>query len=36
MKVEVRVPEWGAHAFTHFRPGFAPREHIKNHYNECG
>ena len=21
MKVEVRVPEWGAHAFTHFRPG---------------
>lgn len=22
MKVEVRVPEWGAHAFTHFRPGF--------------
>jgi hypothetical protein len=20
-KVEVRVPEWGAHAFTHFRPG---------------
>ena len=22
MKMEVRVPEWGAHAFTHFRPGF--------------
>jgi hypothetical protein len=22
MKVEVRVPEWGAHAFSHFRPGF--------------
>lgn len=21
MKMEVRVPEWGAHAFTHFRPG---------------
>jgi hypothetical protein len=21
MKVEVRAPEWGAHAFTHFRPG---------------
>jgi hypothetical protein len=21
MKVEVRVPEWNAHAFTHFRPG---------------
>jgi hypothetical protein len=21
MKVELRVPEWGAHAFTHFRPG---------------
>jgi hypothetical protein len=21
MKIEVRVPEWGAHAFTHFRPG---------------
>jgi len=21
MKVEIRVPEWGAHAFTHFRPG---------------
>ncbi len=21
IKVEVRVPEWGAHAFTHFRPG---------------
>lgn len=21
MKVEVRVPEWEAHAFTHFRPG---------------
>lgn len=21
LKVEVRVPEWGAHAFTHFRPG---------------
>jgi hypothetical protein len=21
MKVEVQVPEWGAHAFTHFRPG---------------
>ncbi len=21
MKLEVRVPEWGAHAFTHFRPG---------------
>jgi hypothetical protein len=21
MKVEARVPEWGAHAFTHFRPG---------------
>lgn len=23
MKVEVRVKEWGAHAFTHFRPGLA-------------
>ncbi len=23
MKVEVRVREWGAHAFTHFRPGLA-------------
>jgi len=23
MKVEVRVPEWGAHAFTHFRPGLS-------------
>lgn len=22
MKIEVRVPEWGAHAFSHFRPGF--------------
>ena len=22
MKMEVRVPEWKAHAFTHFRPGF--------------
>jgi hypothetical protein len=21
IKVEVRAPEWGAHAFTHFRPG---------------
>jgi hypothetical protein len=21
MKVEVQIPEWGAHAFTHFRPG---------------
>jgi hypothetical protein len=21
LKMEVRVPEWGAHAFTHFRPG---------------
>jgi hypothetical protein len=21
MKVEIQVPEWGAHAFTHFRPG---------------
>lgn len=21
MKVELQVPEWGAHAFTHFRPG---------------
>jgi hypothetical protein len=21
MKVEIRIPEWGAHAFTHFRPG---------------
>jgi hypothetical protein len=21
MKVEVQAPEWGAHAFTHFRPG---------------
>lgn len=21
MKIELRVPEWGAHAFTHFRPG---------------
>jgi hypothetical protein len=21
LKVEARVPEWGAHAFTHFRPG---------------
>jgi len=21
MKIEVRVPEWGAHAFTHLRPG---------------
>jgi|CXWL01.1.fsa_nt_gi hypothetical protein len=23
MKVEVRVAEWGAHAFTHFRPGLS-------------
>jgi hypothetical protein len=23
MKAEVRVAEWGAHAFTHFRPGLA-------------
>lgn len=23
MKAEVLVPEWGAHAFTHFRPGLA-------------
>lgn len=23
MKVEVRVPKWGAYAFTHFRPGLA-------------
>lgn len=23
MKVELLVPEWGAHAFTHFRPGLA-------------
>ena len=23
MKVEINVPEWGAHAFTHFRPGLA-------------
>ena len=23
MKIEVRVKEWGAHAFTHFRPGLA-------------
>lgn len=21
MKVEIQIPEWGAHAFTHFRPG---------------
>jgi hypothetical protein len=21
MKMEIRIPEWGAHAFTHFRPG---------------
>lgn len=21
MKIEIRVPEWGTHAFTHFRPG---------------
>lgn len=23
MKVELRIAEWGAHAFTHFRPGLA-------------
>jgi hypothetical protein len=23
MKVEINVPEWGAHAFTHFRPGLS-------------
>jgi hypothetical protein len=31
LKTEVRVPEWGAHAFTHFRPGLrAARTYQKN------
>ncbi len=29
MKVEVRVPEWGAHAFTHFRPGLRSARHYQ-------
>ncbi|MGH9969360.1 MAG: hypothetical protein ACREBG_16385 [Pyrinomonadaceae bacterium] len=29
MKVEVRVPEWGAHAFTHFRPGLQSARHYQ-------
>jgi hypothetical protein len=29
LKVEVRVPEWGAHAFTHFRPGLRSARHYQ-------
>jgi hypothetical protein len=45
MKVEVTVPEWGAHAFTHFRPGLAsarnyqkaaPREGVGTDYIASG
>jgi hypothetical protein len=45
MKVELRVPEWGAHAFTHFRPGLqaargyqasAPRGGLATDYIACG
>jgi hypothetical protein len=45
MKVEVTVPEWGAHAFTHFRPGLAsartyqkapPREGLGTDYIASG
>jgi len=45
MKVELRVKEWGAHAFTHFRPGLqaargyqtsAPRGGLATDYIACG
>jgi hypothetical protein len=45
MKVELRVKEWGAHAFTHFRPGLqsargyqasAPRGELATDYIACG
>ncbi len=29
LKMEVRVPEWGAHAFTHFRPGLRSARHYQ-------
>ena len=29
IKMEVRVPEWGAHAFTHFRPGLRSARHYQ-------
>jgi hypothetical protein len=45
IKVELRVREWGAHAFTHFRPGLqaargyqasAPRGELATDYIACG
>ena len=45
MKVELRVKEWGAHAFTHFRPGLqsargyqasTPRGGLATDYIACG
>jgi hypothetical protein len=45
MKVELRVKEWGAHAFTHFRPGLQaargyqaskPRGELATDYIACG
>ncbi|HYW73333.1 MAG TPA: hypothetical protein VE961_20090 [Pyrinomonadaceae bacterium] len=45
MKVELRVKEWGAHAFTHFRPGLqsargyqasGPRGELATDYIACG
>jgi hypothetical protein len=45
MKVELRVKEWGAHAFTHFRPGLqsargyqnsTPRGDLATDYIACG
>jgi hypothetical protein len=45
MKVELRVKEWGAHAFTHFRPGLQaargyqaskPRGDLATDYVACG
>src|SRR5436190_10300336 len=45
MKVELRVKEWGAHAFTHFRPGLQaargyqvskPRGDLATDYIACG
>jgi hypothetical protein len=45
MKVELRVKEWGAHAFTHFRPGLqsargyqgsSPRGGLATDYIACG
>jgi hypothetical protein len=29
LKMEVRVPEWNAHAFTHFRPGLRSARHYQ-------